>query len=98
MTQSTDMDKYGRRIIANSPIPDPDDSIRFDVWRGGVLDPGTVLTYWDHPPRRRCVGGWIRSQDWWFVCGACHPNRKDTQTGQSKNERKRNPHTQLERM
>ncbi len=81
-----ELDEYGRRIRDDKTVPAYHDAKRLDVWRGALLDPGTVLTGWNHRPGQPCTG-WIRSVDWWFVCGCCYPDAIDMGTGDSRNQR-----------
>ena len=81
-------DEYGRRIRDDKTTPDLATAKRFDKWRGALLAPDVVLTYWDHEgPVSTCTDGWVRSDKWWFVCGAGYPNAVDAGSGQSRNSR-----------
>ena len=77
-------DEYNRRIRDDRSVPSVKTAERFDRWRGALLAPDVVLTYWEHRSGLPC-SGWVKSQGWWFVCGRCHPDAVDEGTGESRN-------------
>ena len=66
-----EVDEYRRRLVPSNVVLSPGEAKEVDRWRGGLLNPNGVLSYWNHD-RPGCTSGWVRSEDWWFVCGACH--------------------------
>lgn len=83
-----EQDECGRALYADDEIPPAD--ARFAIWRGGVTSPDTCLEPYEGPGdpgiealfgsrdwhgTNQCIGGWIRSLDWWFHCGICRPGK-----------------------
>lgn len=75
MTDDRPRDEYDRAIYADHEVPPID--VGWAVWRGNVTmpdppNPGNTTTmHRDGAGRDTCVGGWVRSGDWWLHCGFC---------------------------
>lgn len=72
-----DLDEFGRELLDDRSIPDLIEAPNFGRWRGGLIHPDRprfMISEREHHSGQ-CVGGWVRSVDWWGLCPHCHNNR-----------------------
>lgn len=71
-------DEYDRPLYLDHETPPP--LAAFAIWRGNVCapdpgNPGRTVTPVHSRRDLKCIGGWVRSGDWWLHCGDCRPTQ-----------------------